>query len=604
MPLSSGGNVSTGGGGGLPPAGSVTNTMFAAATPYSVIGNPLAGTVSPTNIVLNDNALLGKEPSNDVQSLNLYYKLLTHNHNLFAMNGTPFQFSTGVLDNDPGVGKFKFNSATLGSITKLWIDDVDFKSNSFVTMVNSVITSDILLYRSTANPYTIFGVLAVTSSVIVNKTGYREVSVQHKAGVLPSDLDLCEIVHLPTGHIMAGFSGTQGDKAGVRAVFNSEIVDTNVTTGKVGFNSATLGTVGQIFINKTGAGSIDLTAWLDTFVTNGYIYLNSNSNADTSQAIFKISGNQIDNAGKRIIPVSYVAGSTNFTNLEEMVVNYTPGDPGTATFAQSSDLPTPGGNPDLIAAVKNPGNNLAAYNPVPWTVMSDSTKWRSVNGYAMLAHWQESLKLIQTATQVTAIASANGGNSVTLTATAHGLTIGAGWAGYNLPFDGTGGWTNKFYPIENVVDANTIQVAAAFAGKTNPTLILANTNVVIHSPVIPWMNPQSRLRITAAMTTPAGNTNVRRLKVRYGGVEIYNYNIGLVGTTLGLNAVIGLNNNTSSSETQMWSPGSASGSGTITSSPPGAIAVDNSIYQPLDFIMMGAVNEPMKLEHWEIQVCL
>ena len=54
----------------------------------------------------------------------------------------------------------------------------------------------------------------------------------------------------------------------------------------------------------------------------------------------------------------------------------------------------------------------------------------------------------------------------------------------------------------------------------------------------------------------------------------------------------------------MWSPGSASGSGTITATPPTTIAVDNSIYQPIDFIMMGAVNEPMKLEHWEIQVCL
>lgn len=54
----------------------------------------------------------------------------------------------------------------------------------------------------------------------------------------------------------------------------------------------------------------------------------------------------------------------------------------------------------------------------------------------------------------------------------------------------------------------------------------------------------------------------------------------------------------------MWSAGSASGVGTITATPPTKYNIDNSIYQTIEFRMMGAVNEPMTLESWDVQICL
>mgnify|MGYP003542641622 FL=1 len=605
MPLSTGGaGGGGGGGGGTPPAGSVTNAMLAAASANSILANPTAGVVSPTNLLITENQIAGRETGDNLQGLNLWYNLYTDSHNLFATMGSLFKFSTGVVDNDPGVGKFKFNSATLGSISKLWIDDTDYKANGFATKLNASTTSDVILYRSTANPNTVFGTLVITSSSIINKTGYREASVSFKAGILPADLELCEIVLLPVGHIVAGFTGTQGDKAGIRSTFITDLDNTNVTAGKIAFNNASLGLVTEIYVNETGQGSIDLTTWYDTMTVKGYIYLSSNTNSDISQAIYQISGDVIDTGAKRTIPVTYLAGTNNFSNNEEIVVNYVPGETGSAIYTQLSDVPSPATNNNMVAIVRNPGNN-ASFNPVPWSVFSNGTIWRTLNGLAMLGHFNDGVKYIQTATQPSAIASANAGASVSLTVTGHGLTTGTTWAGYNLPVASGTGWTaDTGYPIETVTDANTIVVTAAFAGKDTPVLKLANNDIIVHQITSPWLNTQSLVRISAVMTVPAGNTNVKRLKVRYGTQEIYNYNLGLGATVIGTRAQIGLNNNTNNTETQMWSAGSASGVGTTTASPPTKYNIDNSIYQTIEFRMMGAVNEPMTLESWDVQICL
>lgn len=618
MPLSSGG--STGGGGSLG-NGSVTNAMLAAAPANSLLVNNTASSASPTNLTLTDNQIVGKEISDTLQGLNLYYGLLTANHNLFATTGSLYKFSTLTTDADPGVGTLRFNSATTGSITKLWIDDLDYKSNSIVTRISSAITSDMLLYRSTSTPHTVFGVLTLTSSTITNKTGYREVSVAFKAGTLPGDNEVIELVHIPVGHVVAGFTGTQGDKAGIRSTFITDTTNTNIVAGKTAFNNATLASVTQIFIHETGQGAIDLTNWYDNMITNGYLYFSSNSNADNSQAIFKISGAQVDSGVKRTIPVTYISGSTNFSNNEEIVINYTPGDPGSAVYNQASDVPAPTSNNGLVVIVKNPGNNAAADNPVPWTMFSDGTRWKTTNGYAQLAYGNEPLGYICTATQPTSYTAVDANNVRLTWSGGHGLTpLGtdawaspwlvpppsvSGLVGLMLPMTAVNGWDATGYAIANVEDANNIIVSATSAGKTLPTLVLANNNITVKTVQVPWMNLQSRLLVNATLTSKTAGTGVtRRIKLRYATVEFYNYNLGTTATPIATRVTAGLNTKLSGGGYELYSSGSSSGSGTVTSVVPRPVTFDGSVYQPLDIQLFVSANEPIILDNWEVQVCL
>ena len=76
MPLSTGG-AGGGGGGGVPPAGSVTNAMLAAASANSILANPEAAVVSPTNLLITENQIAGRETGDNLQGLNLWYNLYT-----------------------------------------------------------------------------------------------------------------------------------------------------------------------------------------------------------------------------------------------------------------------------------------------------------------------------------------------------------------------------------------------------------------------------------------------------------------------------------------------------------------------------------------------
>lgn len=102
-------------------------------------------------------------------------------------------FNNGIADADPTPGRFRFNNAALVSVTKVWIDNVDADGNAATAFLDSLDDNNnsnhrgYLSFRSLSDR-AVFAEFVVTGSV-VDKTGYRELTVAHvgSAGTFAGD---------------------------------------------------------------------------------------------------------------------------------------------------------------------------------------------------------------------------------------------------------------------------------------------------------------------------------------------------------------------------------------------------------------------------------
>lgn len=111
----------------------------------------------------------------------------------------------------------------------------------------------------------------------------------------------------------AGPTGPQGNKAGLRYNFSTTTTDSDPGTGTFRFNNAIIASVTQIYIDVLDQGSVDFTTFIDswddsTSTIKGHIYIASNSNSDTTFAVFELTA--ITTAtGYRKLSVNYESGT-------------------------------------------------------------------------------------------------------------------------------------------------------------------------------------------------------------------------------------------------------------------------------------------------------
>jgi hypothetical protein len=111
-----------------------------------------------------------------------------------------------------------------------------------------------------------------------------------------------------------GPAGT-GDKAGVRYNFSTITTDSDPSNGVIRYNSTSISSVTQIFIDSVDVTTTSQTAWYDTWDdsnnTNrrGYLVIFGNAMNSTVVNIFQITGVVTAATGYYKIPVSYVSGS-------------------------------------------------------------------------------------------------------------------------------------------------------------------------------------------------------------------------------------------------------------------------------------------------------
>ena len=126
-----------------------------------------------------------------------------------ANAGFPYKFSTTVTAGDPGSGFFRFNSATTGSITEMYISDLDTtstdRSSALITLDDSGGTDRARIYLpGLATGFTVS--LTVTGAITDNTT-YLTIPVSFTSGALPADNGLRSVIGVRNGAITDGDKG-------------------------------------------------------------------------------------------------------------------------------------------------------------------------------------------------------------------------------------------------------------------------------------------------------------------------------------------------------------------------------------------------------------
>lgn len=177
MPIISGGS----GSGGTPGDGTITNAMLATSPNNTVKANVSGGVASDTDL---DIGLL---------PVGSRYRP--------AIAIIPYLFSTGVVDNDPTSGKFKFNTAItgdgIGAIDKMWIDPINtgLIDQTFDIKLAQAGDKFAVMNATLGTLYTVF----TLSSAYTDKTGYFEYSGETTSGTLPTNNQSVMLVYVSKG---------------------------------------------------------------------------------------------------------------------------------------------------------------------------------------------------------------------------------------------------------------------------------------------------------------------------------------------------------------------------------------------------------------------
>jgi hypothetical protein len=128
--------------------------------------------------------------------------------------GLRYNFSTTTTDADPGAGGFRYNNATVGSVTQIFIDIADVSSTDISAFIDTwddstATVKGYVVIDSNANldvTYTVFRLNSITTVA-----GYRKLNVTYLSGTAPSNFEECVIQFYRTGdNGTNGSAGAQG----------------------------------------------------------------------------------------------------------------------------------------------------------------------------------------------------------------------------------------------------------------------------------------------------------------------------------------------------------------------------------------------------------
>jgi hypothetical protein len=247
--------------------------------------------------------------------------------------GITYTSDSSTTDGDPGTGKVRFNNATFGSVTMLYIDDSDTNSVSMTNWIDlfddstSGVRGQIAFSWSSGA-----AVFNVTGAVVVG-SGYRKVPVAAVSGALPGGGTKLSAIFTRSGD--GGTNGTNGTDGGVNFTFASSISDADPGNGLLRFNNAVVSGVTQIFVDNLDSAGTSIFNWLDGWDDSSHP---SNKGTLTLRhpngvTLFTVSGAVVDGSGYRKVPVTYVSGPIPTDTNKVTAVFARTGDTGTAGAA-------------------------------------------------------------------------------------------------------------------------------------------------------------------------------------------------------------------------------------------------------------------------------
>ena len=259
--------------------------------------------------------------------------------------GLKYTFSTTTTTNaDPGVGKLRYNSSTVSSVSQIAIDAATTDSvdvSNFIASFNNSSSSPKghILIKSNSNSdntHTIFEITGVTDN-----GGYLQINVQNGVGSIPSNDEVITVQLLRLGDkgekgapsTVSGDKGNQGDKAGIVYQFSNATVMSDPGIGKFRYNNSSLSSVTSIALDLADINSNDLSNFISTWDdsnsnVDGTLEIKSNDNSDTTLTIFQVTA-VASNSGWFQLTVQNGTGTIP-SDLETCVINFARyGDKGT-----------------------------------------------------------------------------------------------------------------------------------------------------------------------------------------------------------------------------------------------------------------------------------
>jgi hypothetical protein len=238
-------------------------------------------------------------------------------------SGVTFSFSTTTTDADPGSGNIRFNNATLGSVTTIYVDNVSAQGATISSWLNTFDDRGTslnrgFLYLMTADATGLM-IAQVTGSV-VDGTGYRKISVTPvtTAGTFANGV---EVNMTFVASSADGANGTDGITPGMPFTFSTTTSMADPGTGALRFNNATLSSVTAAAVDDASAatGNPDVSTWVlswddSTQTSNRGHLIFKNIAAPQNFAIYRITGASTDNSGWTQLALTYVTHAGSFSN--------------------------------------------------------------------------------------------------------------------------------------------------------------------------------------------------------------------------------------------------------------------------------------------------
>ena len=240
-----------------------------------------------------------------------------------APTSLTWAFSTTTTDSDPGDNIFRLDNATIGSVTKAFIDNNGPGSQSATAWLDAWDDSTntthrgtlVIIQASDASKWAIFTVGAVTDD-----TGYRDVALTYVAG--PGGFDnaaTCVLSFFRTGNKGSDGAGS-GDVVGPASATDNALALYDGTTGELIKDSAVVQTAGALSPATTDSVALGSTSkmWSDLFMASGAVFNFDNGNliVTHSSGIWTVSTGdlRVTNAGTNAASVVTVGGTQTLTN--------------------------------------------------------------------------------------------------------------------------------------------------------------------------------------------------------------------------------------------------------------------------------------------------
>lgn len=181
--------------------------------------------------------------------------------------GLAIAYSTTTADADPGAGTFRFNHATISSVTAAYVDNSEAGGASITAWLDALDDSSsasrsILTFRGITTP-TAWASFLVTGAV-VDGTGYRKLSLVH----LASGGSWANGASFGIGAALSGNIGSAGGAISIPYVFSTTTTDADPGNGFLRLSNLTQNIAAVLRADLAGSDGSDWTAVLDTLAAS------------------------------------------------------------------------------------------------------------------------------------------------------------------------------------------------------------------------------------------------------------------------------------------------------------------------------------------------